>query len=73
MVAKLFAILGLVLIGTCHCGFYQKLYLKHRKLFFFEFGNPKVTVLKAKGAEIIQGRKLFKGGNYMRNYIRYLS
>jgi hypothetical protein len=28
----------------------------------FEFGNPKVTVHKC--AETIQGRKLFKGGNY---------
>ena len=37
-----------------------------QKLFFFEFGNPKVTVHK--GAETIQGRKLFKGGNYMRKY-----
>ena len=37
-----------------------------RKLFFFELGNPKVTVHKS--AETIQGRKLFKGGNYMRNY-----
>ena len=37
-----------------------------RKLFFFEFGNPKVTVYKC--AETIQGRKLFKGGNYMRKY-----
>ena len=37
-----------------------------RKLFFFEFGNPKVTVHKC--AETIQGRKLFKGGNYMRKY-----
>jgi hypothetical protein len=37
-----------------------------RKLFFFGFGNPKVTV--PKGAETIQGRKLFKGGNYMRKY-----
>ena len=27
-------------------------------------GNPKVTVHK--GAETIQGMKLFKGGNYMR-------
>ena len=35
-------------------------------LFFFEFGNPKVTVHK--GKETIQGRKLFKGGNYMRIY-----
>ena len=34
------------------------------KLFFFEFRNSKVTVHK--GAETIQGRKLFKGGNYMR-------
>ena len=30
------------------------------------FGNPKVTVHK--GAETIQGRKLLKGGNYMRKY-----
>ena len=28
--------------------------------------RPKVTVHK--GAETIQGRKLFKGGNYMRKY-----
>ena len=34
------------------------------QLFFFK--NPKVTVNK--GAETIQGRKLFKGGNYMRKY-----
>jgi len=33
---------------------------------FFGFGNPKVTVHKC--AETIQGRKLFKGGNYMRKY-----
>ena len=33
---------------------------------FFAFGNPEVTVHK--GAETIQGRKLFKGGNYMRKY-----
>ena len=32
----------------------------------FEFGNPKVTVHKC--AETIQGRKLLKGGNYMRKY-----
>ena len=37
-----------------------------RQLFFFEFGNPKVTVHK--GAETIQGRQLFKGGNDMRKY-----
>ena len=36
------------------------------KIFFFGFGNPKVTVHK--GAETIQGRKLFKRGNYMRKY-----
>ena len=30
--------------------------------------RPKVTVHK--GAETIQGRKLFKGGNYMRKYGR---
>ena len=36
------------------------------KLFFFEFGNPKVIVYK--GAETIRGRKLFVGGNYMRKY-----
>ena len=35
----------------------------------FEFGNPKVTVHK--GAETIQGRQLFKGGNYMRKYGTY--
>ena len=35
-----------------------------RKLFFFEFGHPKITVHK--GAETIQGRKLFKEGNYSR-------
>ena len=34
-------------------------------LFFFEFGNPKVTVHKA---QYIDVRKLFKGGNYMRKY-----
>ena len=34
--------------------------------FFFEFGNPKVSVHNC--AETIQGRKLFKGGNYMRKY-----
>ena len=31
---------------------------------------PKVTVHK--GGETIQGRKLFKGGNYMRKYVIYL-
>ena len=41
-----------------------------RKLFFFEFGNP-VTVHK--GAETIQGKKLFKGGNYMRKYGKQFS
>ena len=35
-------------------------------LIFFGFGNLKVTVHK--GAETIQGRKLFKGGNYSRKY-----
>ena len=34
-----------------------------RKLFFFEFGNPKVTVHK--GAETIQGRKLYEEIRYM--------
>ena len=35
-----------------------------------QYIRPKVTVHK--GAETIQGRKLFKGGNYMRKYgIRY--
>ena len=37
----------------------------------FEFGNPKITVHK--GAETIQGRKLSKGGNYMRKYGMYLA
>ena len=37
-----------------------------RKLFFFEFGNPKVTVHT--GVETIQGRKLFKGGNNSQKY-----
>ena len=31
-----------------------------------QYVRPKVTVHK--GAETIQGRKLFKGGNYMRKY-----
>ena len=31
-----------------------------------QYKRPKVTVHK--GAETIQGRKLFKGGNYMRKY-----
>ena len=31
-----------------------------------QYIRPKVTVHK--GAETIQGRKLFKGGNYMRKY-----
>ena len=31
-----------------------------------QYIRPKVTVLK--GAETIQGRKLFKGGNYMRKF-----
>ena len=31
-----------------------------------QYIGPKVTVHK--GAETIQGRKLFKGGNYMRKY-----
>ena len=31
-----------------------------------QYMRPKVTVHK--GAETIQGRKLFKGGNYMRKY-----
>ena len=31
-----------------------------------QYIRPKVTVHKC--AEIIQGRKLFKGGNYMRKY-----
>ena len=36
-----------------------------------QYIRPKVTVHK--GAETIQGRKLFKGGNYMRKYgISYL-
>ena len=33
-----------------------------RKLFFFEFGNPKVTVYKC--AETIQGRKLYEEIHY---------
>ena len=39
------------------------------KLFFSEFGNPKVIVHKC--AETIEGRKLFKGGNYMRKYGKF--
>ena len=35
-----------------------------------QYIRPKVTVHK--GAETIQGRKLFKGGNYMRKYGSYL-
>ena len=52
MVTKLFAILGLVLIGTCHCGFYQKLYLFHKKVFhiatlsFMPLGNHQATDTK---------------------------
>ena len=46
-------------------------YFLIRKLLFFEFGNPKVTVHK--GAETIQGRKLFMGGNYMRKYGSHLA
>ena len=34
-----------------------------------QYIRPKVTVHK--GAETIQGRKLFKGGNYMRKYGMY--
>ena len=37
-----------------------------RKLFFFGFGNPKVTVHKAKRSQYINVWKLFKGGNYSR-------
>ena len=40
---------------------------------FFEFGNPKVKGQKStvhKGAETIQGKTLFMGGNYMRKYGR---
>ena len=35
-----------------------------------QYIRPKVTVHK--GAETIQGRKLFKGGNYMRKYGIYI-
>ena len=38
---------------------------------WFKFGNPKVTVHKC--AETLQGRKLFKGGNYMRKYGIYFT
>jgi hypothetical protein len=34
-----------------------------------QYTRPKVTVHKC--AETIQGRKLFKGGNYMRKYGKY--
>ena len=36
-----------------------------RKLFFFEFN---LMYCDHTGAETIQGRKLFKGGNYLRKY-----
>ena len=39
-----------------------------RKLFFFQFGNPKVIVHKVKGPQYINVQKLFKSGNYMRKY-----
>ena len=38
-----------------------------RKLFFFEFGNPKVTVHKC--AETIQGRKLYEEIRYLLLYL----
>ena len=41
-------------------------YIVSAQTILFEFGNPKITVHK--GAETIQGRKLFKGGNYMRKH-----
>ena len=36
-----------------------------------QYISPKVTVHK--GAETIQGRKLFKGVNYMRKYGSYIT
>ena len=52
----------------------KKFWQTPRRIFqvtnFFEFGYPKVTVHKY--AETIQGRKQFKGGNYMRRYGTYL-
>ncbi len=41
-----------------------------QKLFFFEFGNPKLQYIRAKvtvhkDEETIEGKKLFKGRNYM--------
>ena len=50
--------------------FWTKSFGKHQVTNFFEFGYPKVTVHKY--AETIQGRKQFKGGNYMRRYGTYL-
>ena len=47
------------------CGNYSFLNLEIQRS---QFIRPKVTVHK--GAETIQGRKLFKGGNYMRKYGR---
>ena len=45
------------------CGNYFFLHLEIQRS---QFISPKVTVHK--GAETIQGRKLFKGGNQMRKY-----
>ena len=51
---------------------YFLIYVVSAETILFEFGNPKVTVNKAKGhkgAATIQGSKLFKGGNYSREEI----
>ena len=66
-------ILRLLLLKTC---IYRiSSYCFRRKYSFLnletqrsQYIRPKVTVHK--GAETVQGRKLFKGGNYMRKYGR---
>ena len=46
--------------------FRGKYFFLHLEIQRSQYISPKVTVHK--GAETIQGRKLFKGGNYMRKY-----
>ena len=45
---------------------------------FLDFENQRSQYIRSKvtvhkGAETIQGRKLFKGGNYMRKYGMYVN
>ena len=46
--------------------FPQKIFFLNLETQRSQYIRPKVTVHK--GAETVQGRKLFKGGNYMRKY-----